>query len=75
MLNRNQTAPEKTIEVVAALRDLKAGEVLRADALEKRVIPFSARPADAVAWADFSLAVGQMVNRPVRRATANPFPG
>lgn len=66
MLNKNQVAPEEEDQVVAALRDLKAGDTVQVDALQKKVIPVSARPADAVVWSKRSLVVGQVLNRPVR---------
>ena len=66
MLRQNQRPRENEVDVAAALRDLNAGDVLQADALQKKVIPVSARPANAILWSKHTDAVGQRLKHPIR---------
>ena len=65
VLNKNKTAKEETAWVLAAQRDLKEGDILSTDAVMKKEIPLSARPADAIAWSKRALIEGQKVKRAV----------
>ena len=66
MINKNKQAPEDVSWVLAAQRDLKEGESLTAQLVIKKVIPISARPADAIIWSKRSLIEGQKVKRAIR---------
>ncbi|MEI8039862.1 MAG: Flp pilus assembly protein CpaB [Verrucomicrobiota bacterium] len=70
MIRSNRQAPEEESWVVAAQRDLKEGDVLQVEALLKKVIPVSARPADAIVWSKRSLVVGQTLRK---RVSANDY--
>lgn len=65
MIRSNRQAPEEESWVVAAQRDLKEGDVLQVESLLKKVIPVSARPADAIIWSKRSLVVGQKLKKGV----------
>lgn len=61
---QNKTA-EETCLVTAVARDVKAGEALTLDAMMKKEIPVSARPAQATAWSMAPQMVGQKVWRQI----------
>ena len=65
LLKVQKTVAEKTTRVVAAARDVVAGDVLTADALREKVIPLSARPAQAIFWSRAETVVGQKVLRSI----------
>ena len=66
MISQNKTAPEDEAWVVVAQRDLNENDVLQADSVQKKVIPVSARPAEAIVWSKRSLIVGQTLKRRVQ---------
>jgi Flp pilus assembly protein CpaB len=65
VLSARRAAEEETCSVVAASRDIGAGEDVTADAIMRKVIPVSARPFQAVAWAKAAMIQGQKALRPV----------
>lgn len=65
MIAKNKQAPEEESWVVVAQRDLNVNDVLQADSVQKKVIPVSARPAEAIVWSKRSLIVGQTLKRRV----------
>jgi Flp pilus assembly protein CpaB len=66
MIAKNRLAPEEESWVVVAQRELKEGDVLQAESVQKKVIPVSARPAEAIVWSKKSLIVGQTLKRRVQ---------
>ncbi|MEY4917221.1 MAG: Flp pilus assembly protein CpaB [Verrucomicrobiota bacterium] len=66
MIALNKQAPEDEAWVVVAQRDLNENDVLQADSVQKKVIPTSARPAEAIVWSKRSLIVGQTLKRRVQ---------
>ena len=66
MLARNKQPAQEESWVVVAQRDLKVNDVLQADSVRKKVIPVSARPAEAIVWSRRSLLVGQTLKRQVQ---------
>lgn len=62
--SRNQ-AKEKTTMVVAAARDVAAGDVLTADSVMQKKVPVSAKPAQAIFWSRSEMVVGQKAMRAI----------
>jgi len=65
LLKARETVAEKTTRVVAVARDVTAGDVLTADAIREKVIPVSARPAQAIFWSRSEMVVGQKALRSI----------
>lgn len=65
LLSARKEAKEETSSVVAAARDIASGDELTADAVMRKAIPISARPAQAVAWSTASMIEGQKALRPI----------
>jgi len=66
MIAKNKQAPEDEAWVVVAQRDLNENDVLQAESVQKKIIPVSARPAEAIVWSKRSLIVGQTLKRRVQ---------
>jgi Flp pilus assembly protein CpaB len=65
LLAQRREAKEETYSVVAAARDIAVDEELGEDAVMKKSVPESARPAQAIPWANRSMIEGQKALRPV----------
>jgi Flp pilus assembly protein CpaB len=65
LLAARHEAKEETLSVVAAARDIAAGEELTEDAFMKKVVAVSARPAQAIAWSTYSMIQGQKAKVPI----------
>jgi len=65
LLAARKEAKEETSSVVAAARDIAAGDELTSDAVMRKSIPVSARPAQAIAWSTASMIEGQKALRPI----------
>ena len=65
LLSARQEAKEETYSVVAAARDIAAGEELGEDAIMRKPVPESARPAQAIAWSTAAMIQGQKALRSV----------
>lgn len=66
MINKNRQVPENEAWVVAAGKNLAAGDVIQDESvLEKKVIPVSSRPANAIVWSQRALIIGQKIKQPV----------
>jgi Flp pilus assembly protein CpaB len=65
LIRGQNKAAEETCLVTAVARDVKAGETLSMDAMMKKEIPVSARPAQATAWSMAPQMVGQKVWRQI----------
>jgi len=66
MIVGKQQAPEEESWVVASAKDIKEGETLSASSVIKKVIPLSARPAEAIVWSKRALIEGQKAQRAIR---------
>ncbi len=65
LLQSRRKAEEKVTTVVAATRDIQAGEVFTTDSIMAKKIPVSARPAQALFWARSEMVVGQKALRSI----------
>lgn len=65
LLKDRKTVAEKTTRVVAVARDVTAGDVLTADSIREKIIPVSARPAQAIFWSRSEMVVGQKALRSI----------
>ncbi len=65
LIRGQNKAKEETCLVTAVSRDIKAGEALTIEAMMKKEIPVSARPAQATAWSMAPQLVGQKVWRQI----------
>lgn len=65
LIRSQRKAPDETCYVTAAARDIRAGEALTMDAVMRKVIPVSAKPAQATSWSMASQTVGQKVWRSI----------
>lgn len=65
LLSSRREASEETLSVVAAARDIAAGDEMTDDAVMRKVVAVSARPAQAVAWSAASMIQGQKALRPI----------
>ena len=65
LLSERREAKEETLSVVAAARDIAAGDEMTDDAVMKKVVAASARPAQAVAWSTAAMIRGQKALRPI----------
>lgn len=65
LLAQRREAKEETYSVVAAARDITAGEEISEDAIMRKSVPESARPANAIAWANRPMIQGQKALRPI----------
>lgn len=65
LLSQRREAKEETLSVVAAARDIAAGEEMTEDAIMRKSVAASARPAQAVAWSTASMIQGQKALRPI----------
>jgi Flp pilus assembly protein CpaB len=65
LLAQRREAKEETYSVVAAARDIAVDEELGEDSVMKKSVPESARPAQAIPWANRSMIEGQKALRPV----------
>lgn len=65
LLKERNKAKEKTTTVVAVARDVAAGDVLTADAITKKEVAVSARPAQAIFWSRAEMVVGQKAMRSI----------
>jgi Flp pilus assembly protein CpaB len=68
LVNKSKIKPEDTAAVVAATRKITEGEELHADAVMKKNIPLSARPADAIPWSKVALIEGQKAKKTVAQS-------
>ncbi|MBQ9502630.1 MAG: Flp pilus assembly protein CpaB [Lentisphaeria bacterium] len=67
IISTNTAATEEKVKVVAATRDLAAGEVIAEGFFMPREIPLSALPAQAIRWNRSSMIVGQKLKQPVQK--------
>lgn len=65
LLQSRKQAEERTTTVVAAARDVAAGDVLTAGSVMEKKVPLSARPAQAIFWSRAELVVGQKAMRAI----------
>ena len=65
LLAMRRAAEEEKSAVVWAARALEAGEVLTEDAVMREEVPVSARPVQAIPWANMEMLVGQRVVRAI----------
>jgi Flp pilus assembly protein CpaB len=65
LLRERERVEETTVQVVVAARSIAADEPLTEDALARKEIPVSARPANAVPWARKDLIIGQKALIPI----------
>lgn len=65
MLQSRKQATEATAAVVAVARDIASGNVLTADAIQKKEVAVSARPAQAIAWSRKEVVEGQKALRSI----------
>lgn len=65
LLKVRKQAPEDTVSVVTAARKISKGDELTDDAVVKKTIPASSRPAQAIAWASASRVAGQQALRDI----------
>ena len=65
LLAQRREAKEETYSVVAAARDIAVGDELGEDALMRKAVPESARPAQAISWVNRSMIQGQKARRAV----------
>ena len=61
---RKQTA-EDTVSVVATARRISKGDEMSVDAVVKKVIPASSRPAQSIGWANAPMVAGQNALRDI----------
>ena len=67
IISTNTAGTEEKVKVVAATRDLAAGEVIAEGFFMPREIPLSALPAQAIRWSRSSMIVGQRLKQPVQK--------
>ena len=67
LLKARRTSEEQTSSVVAAARDIGMGSVITSDSIMEKVIPLSARPAQAILWSRREMTIGQKAMRPVQQ--------
>jgi len=65
LVAKNKQAPEDMAAVVSATRKISEGEDLHTDAVMKKSVPLSARPADAIPWSKVALIEGQKAKKTV----------
>jgi Flp pilus assembly protein CpaB len=65
LLAARKEAREKTVDVVAAARDVAQGDDLAMDVIMKKEIPMSALPAQSILWSRAEMIIGQKALRPV----------
>jgi Flp pilus assembly protein CpaB len=65
LIAKSRQAPENMSTVVAAVRKIAEGETLHGDALMKKEVPVSARPADALPWSKMALVEGQKAKKAI----------
>ena len=58
---------EEKVRIVAATRDLAAGEVIAEGFFMPKEVPVSAVPAQAIKWSRASMIVGQRLKQPVQK--------
>lgn len=65
LLSARKKAEEKTVNVVAVVRDVAEGQELADDVIMKKEIPVSALPAQAIYWSRSEMVIGQKALRPI----------
>ncbi len=58
---------EEKVRIVAATRDLAAGEVIAEGFFMPKEVPISAVPAQAISWNRSSMIIGQRLKQPVQK--------
>ena len=65
IISTNTAKVEEKVKIVAATRDLAAGEVIAEGFFMPKEVPISAVPAQAIKWSRASMIVGQKLKQPV----------
>ena len=65
IISTNTAKIEDTVKIVAATRDLSAGEVIAEGFFMPKEVPLSAVPAQAIKWNRASMIIGQKLKQPV----------
>ena len=67
IISTNTAELEEKVKVVAATRDLAAGEVIAEGFFMPREVPVSAVPSQAIPWNRASMILGQRLKQPVQK--------
>ena len=67
IISTNTAKIEEKVRIVAATRDLAAGEVIAEGFFMPKEVPVSAVPAQAIKWSRASMIVGQRLKQPVQK--------
>ena len=67
IISENSANVEEKVKIVAATRDLAAGEVISEGFFMPKEVPLYAVPAQAINWNRASMIVGQKLKQPVRK--------
>ena len=67
IISTNTAKVEEKVRIVAATRDLAAGEVIAEGFFMPKEVPVSAVPAQAIKWNRASMIVGQRLKQPVQK--------
>ena len=67
IISTNTAKIEEKVRIVAATRDLAAGEVIAEGFFMPKEVPLYAVPAQAIKWSRSSMIIGQKLKQPVRK--------
>jgi len=67
IISENSANVEEKVKIVAATRDLAAGEVIAEGFFMAKEVPLYAVPAQAINWNRSSMIIGQKLKQPVRK--------
>lgn len=67
IISENSASVEEKVKIVAASRDLAAGEVIAEGFFMAKEVPLYAVPAQAINWNRSAMIVGQKLKQPVRK--------
>ena len=67
IISTNSSKVEEKVRIVAATRDLAAGEVIAEGFFMPKEVPLYAVPAQAIQWSRSSMIIGQKLKQPVRK--------
>ena len=67
IISTNSAQAEEKVKIVAATRDLAAGEVIAEGFFMPKEVPLYSVPAQAIKWNRSSMIIGQKLKQPVRK--------